>query len=79
MGKINEETNELISELIFARLAIADVDGKAKEWHEKIEMGDRSQEDNVLSYACEVQRYSYLAGLKDGVRLILGLGVAANE
>ena len=76
---VNNETNDLIGELVFARLAVADVEGKTDKWFNDIKTSDNQQSNDIISYACEVQRYSYLAGLKDGARLAVGLGVTINE
>ena len=76
---VNQETGQYLSELVFARLALAKVDEKAENSFKKIKLSDGQQEDDILSYASEVQEHSYLAGLRDGARLMMGLGVAVNE
>ena len=76
---VNQETSQYLSELVFARLALAKVDEKAESCFKKIKITDGQQEDDILSYGSEVQGHSYLAGLRDGARLMMGLGVDVNE
>ena len=75
----NGELNDCINDLVNIRLASANVDNKTKKWFDEIQPIDGRQDDAVFSYACEVQRLSYMAGLKDGIRLIMELGVAVGE
>ena len=79
MKSYDGEFNDCINDMVNIRLAAADVDSRAKKWYDKIQATDNAQNDAIFSYACEVQRLSYLAGLKDGVRLIMELGVAVGE
>jgi hypothetical protein len=76
---LNEETRESLMSLVFIRLSAAKIDRKASKYFDKIKKTDGEQEDAVLDYSCSIQEHSYLAGLKDGARLMTGLGVTVNE
>jgi len=76
---VNEDTKEALSELVLARLFAANVEGKTDDLYKKIVISDNKQDNAINSYAADLQIYSYLAGLGDGLKMIMGLGVTANE
>ncbi len=60
---------DCINDFVTERLDAARIDRKAKYLVDKINP-TAEQSDAVLDLACEMQRLSYLAGFKDGIKFM---------
>ncbi len=71
--------SQAFDDFIFERLEKAGVEGKTMESYDKIVLAN-PQDDNDLNYhIIEIQRHSYLAGFRDGIKMMVAQEVAVDE